>query len=70
MVVTAQGDLRLDSRMQWGSGVQVQHARILVAHIELGHGGYVIMHLSQVAARDIATQDIFGAFRDVPPVDL
>ena len=47
--------------------VQVQHAQIMAAFMELGHGGHIILHLSQVAARDIATQDIFGTFRDAPP---
>ena len=50
--------------------VQVQHAQIMAAFMELGHGGHIILHLSQVAARDIATQDIFGTFRDAPPIAL
>ena len=45
-------------------GVQVQHAQIHAALMELGRGGHVIIHLSQVAARDIATQEVLGTFNE------
>ena len=50
-----------------GDDMQAQHAHMMAAHTELGHKGYVIMHLSQVAAREIATQDVCSTFRNPPP---
>lgn len=50
--------------------VQVQHAQILAAFMELGLSGFVIVHLSQVAARDLASQDLFGTFSEEPHVAL
>ena len=58
------------NRLHVEGAVQVQHAQVMASFMELGHGGYVIMHLSQVAARDIATQDVFGTFSAEPYVAL
>ena len=51
-------------------GVQVQHAQILAAFMELQISGLVIIHLSQLAARDIASQDVFGTFSNEPRIAL
>ena len=42
-------------------GVQMQHAQLMAAFIELGYTSLSTIHLSRVAARDIASQDLFGS---------
>lgn len=42
-------------------GVQMQHAQLLAAFMELGHTGLLTVSLSQEAARDIASQEVFGS---------
>ena len=55
---------------QVGRGVQVQHAQVMATFMEHGIARFVIIRLSQVAARDIATQEVFGSFCDAPDAAL
>ena len=39
--------------------VQVQQAILVGAQMEVGHPGPIILHLSKIAARTLASEDLF-----------